>query len=344
MHLTFLIGNLSNSGGTQRMLTLLCNALIEKYEISILVHEGGVSFFSLDKRAQIEVLKGNLLQKNIQIYKSLKKNKSKYYINMDSNSVLLNGFFLPSFTKLIVWEHYSLENNFKKWLYTISRYYLAFRVYKLLVLSEVEKKLWLKKYNVKADKLKVIYNPVSFNAIQINNVNKRQYKTILAIGNQIQFKGFDILLEAWSQIQSDWQLKIIGLPDLEKEKLSDMIKAKKISRINIFGRTSDIISEYEKTSLFILSSRMEATPLVLIESQVFGIPIISFNHISSVSEVAKDSVLYADFSDPVNSLKEKIESMINSEELYSDYRQRSISHAKKFNREMFVDAWNNLLK
>ena len=108
-------------------------------------------------------------------------------------------------------------------------------------------------------------------------------------------------------------IKIIGLPDLEKEKLSDMIKAKKISRINIFGRTSDIISEYEKTSLFILSSRMEATPLVLIESQVFGIPVISFNHISSVSEVAKDSVLYADFSDPVNSLKEKIESMINSE-------------------------------
>jgi len=45
MHLTFLIGNLSNSGGTQRMLTLLCNELIDDFEITILVHKDGESFF-----------------------------------------------------------------------------------------------------------------------------------------------------------------------------------------------------------------------------------------------------------------------------------------------------------
>jgi len=64
MHLTFLIGNLSNSGGTQRMLTLLCNELIDDFEITILIHKDGKSFFPLNKKIQIEVLKGNLLQKN----------------------------------------------------------------------------------------------------------------------------------------------------------------------------------------------------------------------------------------------------------------------------------------
>lgn len=43
--LAFLISNLSNSGGTQRMLSLLCNELIDDFEITILVHKDGESFF-----------------------------------------------------------------------------------------------------------------------------------------------------------------------------------------------------------------------------------------------------------------------------------------------------------
>ena len=144
--ISFLIGNLSNSGGTQRMLTLLCNELIEKFTIIVFIHQEGCSFFELDERVKIVVLKGNLIQHNFQIYRCLKSTNTKYYINLDSNSVLLNGFLLPSFTKLIVWEHFSLEHNFQKWLFTLSRMYAAYRTSALVVLSNFEKELWNNRY------------------------------------------------------------------------------------------------------------------------------------------------------------------------------------------------------
>lgn len=52
MKIAFLIHNLSNSGGTQRMLCTLCNLLVDKFSIIILVNQGGKSFYNLDARVK----------------------------------------------------------------------------------------------------------------------------------------------------------------------------------------------------------------------------------------------------------------------------------------------------
>lgn len=109
-------------------------------------------------------------------------------------------------------------------------------------------------------------------------------------------------------------------------------------------RKLNIIEVYEKTSLFILSSRMEATPLVLIESQSFGIPVICFDHLSSVKEIASDSVMYADFDDSVESLKNSIEMIIDSERVYSEYSRESKLNVLKFNKVDFRSNWLEVIK
>lgn len=97
--LAFLISNLSNSGGTQRMLSLLCNELVGDYKIVVITSEIGDSiFYPLDKNVEICNLsndKMGLLKRNFEIYKILKKVECDYYINIDSNSTLFNGFLLP---------------------------------------------------------------------------------------------------------------------------------------------------------------------------------------------------------------------------------------------------------
>ena len=344
MNITFLIGNLSNSGGTQRMLTLLCNELIDNFEITILVHKDGESFFPLDKKIQIEVLKGNLIQKNIQIYKSLKKNKSNYYVNLDSNSVLFNGFFLPSFTKLIVWEHFSIVNNYNKWHFKLSRKYAVKRAYKFVLLSDFEVLKWNEIYKLPINKCVRIYNPVTVELENDKEISKYQNKTFLSIGNKIDVKGFDLLLNAWKQINSDWILNIVGLSTNDINALKQKIEEKQIQNVLVFPKTNDIKEFYKKASVFVLSSRKEATPLVLLESQSFGLPAIVFNHLPSVMELLDNSALIADFNTPVDSLKEKIEQIIGDEELYNELSDNAYKNATKFSIDSFKNNWLKLLK
>lgn len=343
MTITFLIGNLSNSGGTQRMLTLLCNELIDNFEITVLLNKEGESFFPLDKRVQIEVLKGNLLQKNIQIYKSLKKTKSKYYINLDSNSVLLNGFLLPRKTKLIIWEHYSLENNFRSLLFTFSRYYAKFKASKFVLLSAIEKELWHQKYGVSKNKAEIIYNPTTIQPENIKQSNRYMNKQVLAIGNQIDFKGFDILLKAWKKVERDWSLQIVGLKVKQIEKLERLKKQLNLENVELLGNTNSIQDHYKKSSIYVLSSRMEATPLVLVEAQTIGLPIVAFDHLSGVKEIMKDSILYADFEQEENDLAIQIKSLIDQEILYNEFREKSILNSKRFSTQNFITNWGKIL-
>ena len=346
--LAFLISNLSNSGGTQRMLSLLCNELVGDYKIVVITSEISDSiFYPLDKNVEICNLsndKMGLLKRNFEIYKILKKVECDYYINIDSNSTLFNGFLLPRKTKLIIWEHFSLENNVKKWHFKLSRLYSTIRAKKLVLLSNFEKELWIRYYKISPEKVDVIYNPLPFEITSESYQNRYKNKTIIAIGNNSNVKGFDILLEAWRQIKSNWQLKIIGVSERDKKELGDTIKNNSIKNVSVNGRIKDIEKVYKNASVFVLSSRREATPLVLLESQANGLPVVAFDHLTSVKEIGADSVLYASYNDKERSLGNAIRSLIESEKKYNEYHEKSLNNSKRFVTQNFVEAWKINLK
>lgn len=344
MSITFLIGNLSNSGGTQRMLILLCNELIKLYSITILVHKSGTSFFSLDKRVKVKVLKGNLLQKNMHIYTILKKNKSKYYINLDSNSVLFNGFLLPSHTSLIIWEHFSIIDNYKKWIFSLSRKYAVKRASHIVLLSSFEINQWQQLYNLPTQKAVLIYNPVTVEKSMVNTTNMLPFKTFLAIGNKTKVKGFDILLETWKSINTDWRLKIVGLSEPDINELQDFIEKNNLKNVSLYPKSKNICDFYHTSSAFVLSSRKETTPLVLLESQSYGLPAVVFNHLPGVMELLDDSALIADYTLPAESLKDKIEELINDKILYYKLSKNALKNAKSFNIKTFVQNWKEILQ
>ncbi len=345
--ITLLISNLYSSGGTQRMVSLLCNALIEEYEINILVNNIiEKPFYPLDDRVNVVDIskdKDDFFRRSIRIYNFLQKHKSDFYINIDTNSVLYYSLFLPKHTKLIIWEHFSLENNYKKLHFTLSRIYASYRSHRLVVLSEFEKSLWYKRYKTPLRKIDVIYNPIPLNVHSEDSQNKHNNKTIIAIGNNIEVKGFDLLLKAWKNLKTEWSLKIIGLPELEKNKLVDYITIEGIRNVKVFGRESDISSFYKNASIFVLSSRKEAAPLVLLESQAFGLPVIAFDHISSVKEISGDSVFFVPYREKEKALKDAICSLINSENLYLDYYKKSIENTRRFTINNFIKSWKEIL-
>ncbi|MHA3083450.1 glycosyltransferase [Acinetobacter sp. ANC 5383] len=342
----FLIANLSNSGGTQRILTCLCNLLIEDYNIIIMVNQSEDSFFPLDSRVKIIDLsskKENLLSRNIRIYKILKKYNIQYYINLDTNSVIANSLFLPKFTKLICWEHFSLSTNYQKIFFTLSRFYGALRAHTLVLLSKHEVQAWKDFSTFVKGKAKLVYNPITVEYHLNSKINKKDLKTFLAVGNNIDVKGFDILLEAWALQSSDWSLQIVGLIDVDLARMCDLVKEKDLKNVKLFGRINNIHEFYQNSSVFILSSRKEATPLVLLESQAFGLPAIIFNHLTSALELIDNSAILIDYDLKEHALAKAINEIGSNGNLYNELFKNSLENAKRFSEEKFKQKWLELL-
>ena len=345
-NISFLISNLKNSGGTQRMLCCLCNLLVSDFNIVIIVNEEGESFFPLDPRVRVISLSNrssSILQHNLEIYKILKKNTIKYYINIDSNSIILNSLFLPFYTKLILWEHFSIRDNYKKLLFTVSRHYAVLRCKKLIFLSNYEIEAWSQYNHLSHATSKLIYNPLALEKNIIDKSNKMYLKKFLAIGNDIDIKGFDLLIDAWGSIDSDWDLCIVGLDQAKIIRLESLINNKDVKNIELHGKVKNINDFYRAASVFLLPSRKDATPLVLVESQAYGLPAIVFDHLPGVLELVTDSALIVKFEEKDTGFSKAMELIINNRVLYESLHFNALSNAKRFSLEEFKKYWLEVL-
>ncbi len=102
---------------------------------------------------------------------------------------------------------------------------------------------------------------------------------VLAIGRLSEQKGFDLLLEAWHRAGlagAGWRLVILG-EGPERKALEEQARALGIGDKVGFPGFVDIGPFLRKAGFFVLSSRYEGFPNVLMEAMQVGLPCISFD-------------------------------------------------------------------
>ena len=100
---------------------------------------------------------------------------------------------------------------------------------------------------------------------------------LVAIGRFVHKKGFDLLLDAFSDLSkaSNLHLTIIGDGELRTE-LRDMAAALDIgSKVSFPGWSDDIRQELDNADLFVLPSRDEPFGIVCLEAMARGVPIVA---------------------------------------------------------------------
>jgi glycosyltransferase involved in cell wall biosynthesis len=115
-------------------------------------------------------------------------------------------------------------------------------------------------------------------------------KVLLAAGWLANQKGFDMLLDAFALVvvrHPDWQLRIFGAgPDRDA-------LAAQIDRLGLAGRahlkgvTPRLDQELAAASIFVLSSRFEGLPMVLLEAMSAGLPPVAFDCPTGPAEVIR---------------------------------------------------------
>lgn len=156
---------------------------------------------------------------------------------------------------------------------------------KFVVLTQEDKSYW--------GNLKNITVIPNFLTSIPNQTAELKNKICLAVGRMDYQKGFDNLIKIWNIVYKscpDWELHIYGEGPL-KETLSNMIKEAHLNKvISIYPPTKEIEKIFMQSSMYVLSSRYEGLPMVMLEASSYGLPIISFSCKCGPKDIIKEGI------------------------------------------------------
>ncbi|GAF56445.1 alpha-1,4-N-acetylgalactosamine transferase PglH [Psychrobacter sp. JCM 18901] len=262
MKILILTSSVNNSGGTERVGSMLANGLSEVgYEVLLAsIADGDMPFFHINKEVKLLSLmsfpKCKLCRIPNTIYKLrklLKKECIDTLIVVDTLCIqftLLAVLGLP--VKHICWEHFGFSNNIDKPQRRFARQLAARYCDSVVTLTEKDKHHWLKgtqhKSQITAISNYCPFPPQSFD-------KKEDTKVVLAVGSLTHIKGFDMLLKAWIKINStmsDWKLVIVGEGE-DRPKMTEFIDNNNlIDSVELVGRAVDMSNHYKRAEIFLL--------------------------------------------------------------------------------------------
>tara|TARA_B100000676_G_C18071647_1_gene844677 strand:- start:1954 stop:3096 length:1143 start_codon:yes stop_codon:yes gene_type:complete len=154
----------------------------------------------------------------------------------------------------------------------------------------------IENFGISKNKTKVINNPVDVERVKklASKCFEQQYSfdhkcTFVSVGRLVPQKGFDILIKAIALVNSPKiEVFLLGEGPL-REELELLALSEGVSKqINFVGFQENPYQWIAKADAFILSSRFEGFPNVVLEALACGTPIISTPEPGGVKEILTD--------------------------------------------------------
>ena len=114
----------------------------------------------------------------------------------------------------------------------------------------------------------------------------------LSLGRLTDSKNAALLLKSLGDlIDYDWQLDIVG-EGPEKENLENLATTLGIaSRVRFLGRVEHVSDSYKNADLFLFPSKLDNSPLVLLEAMSFGVPCLAMKANGSTYQNANEEII-----------------------------------------------------
>lgn len=374
MKILYNIAAISNSGGMERVLANKSNWLSNNgYEVIIVTtdQKGKPAFFPMNEGIRLYDLGINYsdngvdyflkrlvryLLKQIRHRSRLKalidEIKPDIVVSMFGNEALLIAGMHIKAPKVIEFHFckmmYILYGRGGLWHFfdlfrTKLDAYIAKKYDRFVVLTKEDAIDWGSGYS----NISVIPNALSSFPDRISSLDK---KTVVAIGRLSGQKGFERLIPIWAKVapkMPDWKLEIIGGGDTEyKSYLQTMADNAGVHDSLLFLPPVKNMDEiYMNASVFVMTSKYEGLSMVLLESQSYGIPAVSFACKCGPRDIIENGVNGFLVEDgDVGLFASRLETLMRDAKLRKSMGAKAREKSTRFSEESIMSQWDVLFK
>ena len=345
--LLFILPDL-NAGGAERIVTTIANHLPrEKFSPSILLlRKEGLYLDFLQNDVEIIDIKTPRIRHALKpILKQIRKRKPDIVFSGFGEVNAYLSLFIKLFpkTKFIARETNVVSQHVTR--REIRFFYKFYNNYnKIICQSDDMMNDLVKNFKIKNNKLIKINNPVDFNFIEekLENATKPEsyregYKNVVAIGNLSSRKGFDNLLKVFKFLKNEKILLHILGDGRDKELLHQMKDNLGLENVIFHGVQKNPYPFLKFADLFVLSSRYEGFPNVLLEAGACGTYALANNCKGGINEIIQPKI-NGEISDIENhevfaaKIVEILEQIHDSEAIKNSIQSR-------FSKEMILEKY-----
>ena len=165
-----------------------------------------------------------------------------------------------------------------------------------------------------------------------------------------EFKGFDLLIEAWGQIAANypsWNLQIAGAGNDDTIRFFEKLAKDHhvFNRVVFLGYRTDMESLYQRSAIYCLSSRSEGLPMVLIEAMSQGCAPVACENLGRTKEIItneSEGLLFktADAED----LADKLTKMIVDNDYRQSVQRNAVERSKYYSLDHIIGMWEEMLE
>ena len=341
------------SGGAERIVTTIANHLPrEKFIPKIMLMRKEGAYLKLLKE-DVEIIDLKVLrirQSIIPILKEIKKRKPDLVF---SGFGEVNAYLSPLIKLFPKTKFIARETNVVSQHVTrpeIKFFYKFYNNYhQIICQSDDMKNDLLQNFNIKKEKIIKINNPVDFDFINTKLIQSETpndfditCKNIVAIGNLSSRKGFDNLLKVFHHLKFE-KIKLHILGDgRDKDELKQIKKELDLKNVIFHGRQENPYPYLKFADLFILSSRYEGFPNVLLEAGACGTFALANDCPGGIREIIQPGINgeianIEDFEGFANKIKELLNQNHNAEKIRNSIESR-------FSKDIILKKYEEVLE
>ena len=336
-------------GGTERVVSILSKELSKYFEIYVVIYHNPVEYEIEGNLTNLDTPTGGIWRKVKNIFYRVVK--LKRLIRKISPDFIVS--FMGNLQAILTFEPVIVSIHNNPDFFPLYRKFLLKTIYKLpnvkkivTCSSEIEKKL---NNNYKLKNTNTIYNTIDLKFINQKLFAPKpfEFDYILTVGRLHRQKGFDILIKAFAKSTLKNIVKLIVLGEgKERKYLEKLIAELKLkNKVLLPGNVDNPFVYMKYANFFVLSSRYEGLPMVLLEALACGIPVITTNCETGPSDIIEneENGLLVSVGDE-NALKVAMEKLFYDTGLYKRLKVNSQKSIKRFGVKNIVKDWINLFE
>jgi len=172
-------------------------------------------------------------------------------------------------------------------------------------------------------------------------------RIVVAAGRLTNQKGFDRLIPAFQQVAAahpDWSLRIYGSGPHRAKLQRAILDRGLYNNVRLMGRANSMGEEFAKASIYVMSSRFEGFPMVLLEAMSKGLAVVSFDCPRGPADLitaGEDGLLVP--NGDIDGLAQGLLQLVDDEDRRRRLGAAAVRTAAHYDAEAVGRQWDDLL-